>query len=383
MDNPIGKPKHNPILMALSNVIIFGAAYLVLHLYAKFFIVYGLAILLAILTGTASASLAGINVGGMNILTTISVVLWIAIIIDVFLQTKKINDGKRSLPEGKKVLNILGVLTIILFVVVYIVAQGYGAKKQQQATQYEATKSFLESLDSTPQRTEVKPPTPKRTSDVNSAETTETQPATQEPENRQAIIQAKYPPIQDEKCESFKNDPDSYVSDFFPEHCYFKKAVETNEPRYCNRYTLSQGYSSACLAYLALKNQKPELCSEMATYEPTCSSYYRGGKASILDLCYNPNISQDVKKRCENEFSAFYALIKGNNSPNANEQDATDIMTTKQQNAYTKCEERNGAPRLELSEASGEKEVFCSFAEKGECTQRELNNDECSINRSS
>lgn len=57
-----------------------------------------------------------------------------------------------------------------------------------------------------------------------------------------------------------------------------------------------------------------------------------------------------------------------------------NIQRTLEQNtAWQKCEQSKGIPRLELSMESGREEVFCSFGERGECTQNELNKNGCNI----
>jgi hypothetical protein len=51
-------------------------------------------------------------------------------------------------------------------------------------------------------------------------------------------------------------------------------------------------------------------------------------------------------------------------------------MTAEQNTAYEKCEAVNGTPRIVMSELHGGLQVFCTFSD-GECTQGELNTDEC------
>lgn len=45
--------------------------------------------------------------------------------------------------------------------------------------------------------------------------------------------------------------------------------------------------------------------------------------------------------------------------------------------ASNTCAKLGGRTYLTFSEASGENEVFCSFGDEGECTQRELNDQTC------
>ena len=115
LNNPVCRPKHNPVLMALSNIIMFGAAYLILRLYTRFFIVYGLMFVFVILSALVNIPLLGLLFVGLRIL--LSIVLFVFVIIDTYIQTKKIVDGKILAQPKKEGLTILGVITIIVFII--------------------------------------------------------------------------------------------------------------------------------------------------------------------------------------------------------------------------------------------------------------------------
>ncbi len=120
-NTPLAVPKFNPILMALSNVILFGAAYLILHLYKRFFIVYGLMFVVIILISVMNVPLFGLVSASLGSL--LSILLFVFVVIDTYTQTKKIVEGKMPFPPKQKKLSVLGTILIVLFIIAYSAVQ--------------------------------------------------------------------------------------------------------------------------------------------------------------------------------------------------------------------------------------------------------------------
>ena len=96
--------KHSPLLCALSHLLIFGGAYLYLRLYKRFFLFFATMILL----------------GFIPVAFTPFVVLFGAM-IDTYLQTQGINEGKIQKEPFNNAKHIGGTILIILAVVASLV----------------------------------------------------------------------------------------------------------------------------------------------------------------------------------------------------------------------------------------------------------------------
>ncbi len=92
--------KHSPILCALSHLLIFGGAYLYLRLHKRFFIFF-----------------AAMTVIGLVSIPHISLVVLIAVMIDTYLQTKGINEGKIHKETFSNPKHIGGTILIILAII--------------------------------------------------------------------------------------------------------------------------------------------------------------------------------------------------------------------------------------------------------------------------
>jgi len=283
------QPKFNPFSMALSNAIIPGAAYLTLHLYGRFLTVYPLAILLLLLR----IPFAG-NSTYITALNAAALLLWIFIVVDVFIQAKKISEGKKILPAKVKALNILGVFVIIFFVLLYA---GINILTMKESPY---TPSLLEEMQ--------------KSSDYQKA---------------RGEVTNKYQPLTDDQCEQYASDasliePGPSGMNYgvtFANFCYFRKAVETKNPLYCHDYyynydqiKTSLEFNWWCIAYVALESQKPELCEEMLAFsyqKNDCNYAYQEKIIQDLRLprCGYP-LPEKHKERCEKEFGQFVEGLK-------------------------------------------------------------------------
>lgn len=106
---------------------------------------------------------------------------------------------------------------------------------------------------------------------------------------------------------------------------------------------------------------------------------------------------QDLQQQIENLQSQLNQFQQGQigqgqvdlnqentNTQTSNRSQSGDVnnesqLTPEQKTALQKCESFKGAPRLGLSQLYGDKRIFCSFGQLGECTQRELNSELCFI----
>ncbi len=92
--------KHSPIQCALSHLLIFGGAYLYLRLYKRFFIFF-----------------AAMIVIGLVPVPYISFAVLIAAMIDTYLQTKGINEGKIQKEPFNNPKHIGGTILIIIAII--------------------------------------------------------------------------------------------------------------------------------------------------------------------------------------------------------------------------------------------------------------------------
>ncbi len=267
----VERPKYNAVLMALSNIIVVGAAYLVMHLYVRFFVTY--ALMFFVVIGATFVPAVGI----------LGLLLAIIVIIDTFLQAKQITAGTKSAPQKKKGLNILGVIVIILFLIVYI-----GTQVMAQTRDPFTGRNLLQDIAK---------------------------------DRGNAAIHKKYPPLSDARCDAFYNDPTLQYDYYgrvnsagysFQEHCYVQKAVETGDPLYCGtrsgrdpKYTSGYVFDDTCITYLAVKNKQPELCTQMleGLGSKNCSSAYKLGFADLRNACQSDWLwPENIRQRCASEF---------------------------------------------------------------------------------
>ncbi len=100
--NPQGAAdrKFSPIQCALSHLLVFGGAYLYLRLYKRFFIFFGAMIII-----------------GLIPVPYLSFVVLIAAMIDTYLQTKGINEGKVQQEPFNNPKHLRGTVLIILAII--------------------------------------------------------------------------------------------------------------------------------------------------------------------------------------------------------------------------------------------------------------------------
>lgn len=269
----VERPKYNPFLMALSNVIIMGAAYLVMHLYARFFITYALMFVIVI----GGAFFPGIGL--------LALILGLVVLIDTFVQAKGITSGAKPVPVKRGALHIFGIIVIALFIIVYV-----GIRSLNQTRNPYTDRNALQEIGR----------------DVQTR-------------RESAAIVERYQPLTDARCEGFANDSTlryesngntSSTNYLFQEYCYFKKAVDTGNRLYCGtlagrKVTSSYEFDPDCITYLAVKNRRPELCTEMLerTAAQNCAEKYTAGIASYRYVC-RANWPKHIQERCEAEFGA-------------------------------------------------------------------------------
>lgn len=96
----VASKKHSPVLCALSHLLIFGGVYLYLRLYTRFFIFF----------------VAMIVIGFIPV-PYIPFLVLVAAMVDTYLQTKGINEGKIQKEPFHQVKHIGGTVLIILAIV--------------------------------------------------------------------------------------------------------------------------------------------------------------------------------------------------------------------------------------------------------------------------
>lgn len=103
---PVSVKKHSPILCALSHILIFGAVYLHLRLYKRFFAAVGI---------MAVASFIPMRAVGYLVL--------LAAMVDTYQQVQGINDGKIQKEPFDQKKHVGGCLLLIAIIVLSFVAR--------------------------------------------------------------------------------------------------------------------------------------------------------------------------------------------------------------------------------------------------------------------
>jgi len=199
MENPQSIPKNknqkNPILIALSNIIVIGVPYLMLRYYGRFFLTYIL-LIIALFTVTA--------VGWL---------IWLAVIIDTYFLVKKMNKGESSGAKRNVGLNILGVITLIFYVILITIVSYFPGKLAWSADSCKILYSLNESTQALcVVQVESYISTSERSSDYKRMEKEK---------------------LTDPECEVLFEDDSliqggSYYQQIFGGYCYLEKAIETN-----------------------------------------------------------------------------------------------------------------------------------------------------------
>lgn len=259
----------SPGMNVLFNLCFLGVPYLWLRLYGRFFFVYGLVGLLAVavaLFATFAQSLASLLLVPLGLL-----LLSIGTTIDVYVQTKKFDDGRAAFPERNVVLERIG---IGIFIVIIACA-------------------LFSSAD-------------------------DSRPTASGSDKRVDQIAADFPRKRDAHCDAFETDPRlmvrSYYTKSITDYCYFKKAVTTKDPKYCYENRETHSFDDYCLGYLAYLNQTPEICTQMSRYPTLCEYAYEQQKPMIsypcnLSKAKLPNEEAVIRDLCLNEFADFYSSL--------------------------------------------------------------------------
>ena len=267
---------YNPVLMAVSNILIPGGAYLIMGVYWRFFV----ALLLVCVFVFVAPTVANIII--------------LAVIIDTYLQAKKLNDTSVR-HQKNKALVILGAVCIIAFMAIYVLT---GIKPSMFARSEDACKVVY--------AFNLKAQTACLTEAVRTKQSTE-------------YDQLQAQKVTDSSCEALMNDASLGMPEvqrqynvFFSQTCYLKKAVETKDGRYC-----LAGHDSQCLHYLAAINNDPAPCELVgAAYKDSCLKNMHDPEY-FLALYEGPNCnarisdaSQAIKDKCVALFGSFISGLK-------------------------------------------------------------------------
>ena len=268
------KPKYKPILMAFTNFIIPGFAYIAMRKYYRFFIAY---IPLLIIAFFWIQSLLGL--------------VFIIMAIDTYIRAKKINEGAEIFAEKRKSLSLIcGLLILIFFGVSVAVDSG---AKDYLASSQSACKNLYPADAQGKVRCEKK---------------------FKEKQMLVQIDEIAGQALKDPTCEKFGTDEtlkkEAGDSNYlFSVLCYFRKALETKNIQYCNS---SIGVPEEdCISYLAIDLEKPEFCEEKLGRDfqkKDCISAYENKKVKLDLTC--KNAVGELKPRCEKEFSDFLNSLK-------------------------------------------------------------------------
>lgn len=269
MENETKKQPHgSPGSNAFFSLLILGLPYLWMRLYRRFFVVYGLVVAMVV------AAVAGILTE--DILSFLPFAVAVGTAIDIYAQTKKMNAGEIIFPDKNKALYVLGIISIIALFALAVL----GALAEPGPDGESPIQEFLD--DRAQQR-------------------------------RENQITAQFPVTRDTYCDAFKTDPRLVVDNFhanfsFTEYCYFKKAVETEDPSNCLGYHESLGFNDDCLGYLAYLNGTPDVCTEMATHQVLCESAYRY-QEPLNYPCDSARMPSTIFDICLSEFESFYLSL--------------------------------------------------------------------------
>lgn len=275
--NSPGSKNYNPWLMAFSNVIFPGGAYLKLRQYGRFFFGY-FAIFLFIF-----------------IVPFLINLIVIGMIIDSYNQTNKWNSATIH-PEKKKILPVLGIVVFCLYLAVSIlvrISPGFfmpskNVCKFVYAFNAKAKSACVRGVESRQSYSEYK-----------------------QLDKKQLV---------DPGCDALNNDPTLVVGErnfggTFRGYCQFKKAVETKDVRYCFADFVGQ----SCVFYLAADTQDPSYCDSVPSlFKKHCIESIKdvrqvfsiGGVPNCDISSYNNDNPAAVELRCKELFGNFFESLK-------------------------------------------------------------------------
>ena len=138
----------------------------------------------------------------------------------------------------------------------------------------------------------------------------------------------------------------------------------TEREKIAHPETLGNEYTCAFEISAGIYSSQPELAIEL------CSKYTRLEEQISVPLC---KIKIQKILEAQEKFSDLEDKVK--KQPGL----MPDELNPEQKSAWERCEDLNGAPRVTLNINTASEEIFCSFGEKGKCTQHELNIEYCFI----
>lgn len=253
----------NAVLTALANILIFGAPYLLLHNYGRFFI----ASFLLIIT--------------LFIYPNASILVFIIVIIDTYLLVQKLN--KEQIQNNKNtILNILGVLTIIAYIALYTITNSIPG---QLAWSKDACNYLYPFNEGTKLKCSLQFQESKKSEAINNE-----------------ITRMKESKKTDPECEALLKD--DYI---FGEYCYLKKAFETKDGLYC--YGSSEKFD--CFVYLATQTGDSKYCDMISEVAKNNCLRYVESKRKVFTYPLNCNgfTQTDRKTRCEQLFGSFFESV--------------------------------------------------------------------------
>lgn len=206
-------PKFSPILMAFSHLIIFGGAYIVLRLYTRFFIIFGIFYIMMFF-------------GVQQVFILLPLIF---AFIDTYIQTDKINKKEKPFNENNKAAYIISTLVIIFGFIFYV----YGMVIDSPKTEYIDLGNGMK------------------------IEVPKSEPIDFD-EMHKKNAELKKQMIAVEECTYVNNKELAFDRPMFTDLCQFKYAVEKKDPNYC--YHWLNPVLSGCINYLAILKTDKSIC---------------------------------------------------------------------------------------------------------------------------
>ncbi|OGH93856.1 MAG: hypothetical protein A2538_03270 [Candidatus Magasanikbacteria bacterium RIFOXYD2_FULL_41_14] len=270
---------YSPILMAAANIILFGVPYLIMHLYKRFFVVFGImaAVLLSnyfLLTGFIDSP---VGMVATNLFNSMIYPFFVFVIVDTFLQAKKINTGKLKPGKMSMMSTVFGVIALLVFGILYILI----SEDIQLTLRSKQSNAWLGQMQVESKNYAM--------------------------DRRDKILAEYAPPLLDEQCDSlgkkeiFSGAYSNYAPKFV-EYCYFIKAIEKSDVRYCRDSDKTYAYNDECVAMVAKKLDEPAVCYGLATYPDICRVNAIKGFITTWDGPCEIDAPGPIKQLCEQEF---------------------------------------------------------------------------------
>lgn len=243
-NSKISKLKYGPVKTAISNLLLYGLGYLLLHKYRRFFAFFFLLLAAVVIFGVL----------GM-------LVSYLIVIIDTFRLSKKINDGVIKLPEKNNIMLAITMVFIIGITLFAFLPKHYFAFSVESCDlfypmQFSDYRIILESISANADCKRMV-------------------------RERGSLFEFTGDgALKDDACEA-----ESYG---VKRVCYFKKAIDTRNYKYCNYVS---GYNS-CLINLAGVLKDESLCEKVELQIHRCEEIVENCKADEeSELLCKPTIS--------------------------------------------------------------------------------------------